>query len=220
VIGRRELAAALAGLALVGAVLPAVARDGGAAAAGSFDYYVMSLSWSPQYCAESTGRVDSQQCGSRKYGFVLHGLWPQYLRGSPEFCATDQPHRVKPQIVERYLPIMPSPKLIEHEWTRHGTCSGLSQEQYFAMAGRAFEDFRVPKEFDEGRLVATDSRTILAKLRVSNPRVPEQAIVLRCRGKDLSEVRICLSKDLAPIACGADIRGGCPREEVRVRPIR
>ena len=103
---------------------------------------------------------------------------------------------------------------------KHGTCSGLSQEQYFAATRQAFEGFRVPRDFHEGRLGDADRRTLLTKLTGSNPGTPESAIALRCRGKDLAEVRICLSKGLTPIACGPHVRGSCPRQGIRVRPIR
>ncbi|MGI9404557.1 MAG: hypothetical protein ACR2OF_08650, partial [Hyphomicrobium sp.] len=50
--------------------------------AGEFDYYALVLSWSPTECLTSTrGRSDAQ-CARRdgkRYGFVLHGLWPQYV---------------------------------------------------------------------------------------------------------------------------------------------
>ncbi|CAB3778800.1 Ribonuclease [Paraburkholderia ultramafica] len=43
---------------------------------GKFDYYVLSLSWSPDYC--SGNAQDTQQCGpTKRFGFVPHGLWPQ-----------------------------------------------------------------------------------------------------------------------------------------------
>lgn len=187
---------------------------------GRFDYYVLSLSWSPHYCTRPEARDEETQCESGRYGFVTHGLWPQHWSGAPEFCLTGEPKQVRRQIVDQYLPIMPSPRLIEHQWRKHGTCSGLSQEQYFAATRQAFEGFRVPRDFHEGRLVDADRRTLLTKLTGSNPGTPESAIALRCRGKDLAEVRICLSKGLTPIACGPHVRGSCPRQGIRVRPIR
>src|SRR5580704_5376656 len=58
---------------------------------GEFDYYVLSLSWSPSFCEEAQergngGRSQQQQCGGRPFSFVVHGLWPQYERGYPEYC--------------------------------------------------------------------------------------------------------------------------------------
>ena len=53
---------------------------------GQFDYYVLALSWSPSYCAGEAGQNDQQQCApGRRFAFVVHGLWPQYNKGWPEF---------------------------------------------------------------------------------------------------------------------------------------
>ena len=71
---------------LLGA-LPALAE--GDHRAGEFDYYVLSLSWSPTWCAlEGDGR-DAPECREEAaLGWVLHGLWPQYEEGWPSYCRT------------------------------------------------------------------------------------------------------------------------------------
>lgn len=116
----------------------------------------------------------------------------------------------KPDVIYR-LPIMPSPRLIEYQWKKHGTCSGLSQEQYFAATRQAFAGFRPPKDFGEGRFIDTDHRALLARLKASNPGIPASAMALGCRGRDFSEMRICLSPELGPVPCGpgvnATVRG-------------
>jgi ribonuclease T2 len=187
---------------------------------GHFDYYVLSLSWSPHYCALPQARDDALQCAQRRHGFVVHGLWPQGKRDAPAFCASNEPQQVNGQIVSRYLPIMPSPRLIEHQWRKHGTCSGLTQEDYFAAVGRAWDRFRVPAAFQDGRLARTDRDTLLGLIGAANPGLPPEAIALRCRGQDFAEARLCLSRDLRPVACGAGVRGSCPRNGLRVRPVR
>ena len=55
--------------------LPALAEN---AKAGEFDYYVMALSWSPNWCEIECDFKNSEQCDPRHdYGWILHGLWPQ-----------------------------------------------------------------------------------------------------------------------------------------------
>src|SRR5450631_4308767 len=88
---------------LVGAVLtglcataPALAQDSRQNAPGEFDFYVLSLSWSPSFCEEASergnsGRSQQVQCGGRPYSFVVHGLWPQYERGFPDYCVRPSP---------------------------------------------------------------------------------------------------------------------------------
>src|SRR6201985_1457852 len=83
---------------------------------GQFDFYVLSLSWSPSYCAanaERPFRRPDPQCGPRPYSFVVHGMWPQYDRGFPEFCQVPAP-RLSRNIVGAMLDLMPSPRLIYH----------------------------------------------------------------------------------------------------------
>src|SRR6202163_2814266 len=76
---------------------------------GQFDFYVLSLSWSPSFCEASgeRGTPPQQQCGARPYSFVVHGLWPQYERGFPEFCQQPSP-RLYHGIMESMLDLMPA----------------------------------------------------------------------------------------------------------------
>jgi ribonuclease T2 len=98
---------------------------------GKFDFYVLSLSWSPSFCDAASTRVQEQsECGPRGYSFVVHGLWPQYERGFPRSCQVPPP-RLPRQIASSMLDLMPAPQLVYHEWDEHGTCSGLSAAAYF-----------------------------------------------------------------------------------------
>ena len=102
---------------------------------GQFDYYVLALSWSPSYCAGEAGRNDHQQCApGRRFAFVVHGLWPQYAKGWPEFCRTRE-NWIPQELIDGVMDVMPSKKLIIHEWKKHGSCSGLSQAAYFRQGG-------------------------------------------------------------------------------------
>ena len=79
---------------------------------GKFDFYVLTLSWSPDYCAKN-GQRDQQQCNSgKKLGFVLHGLWPQYQKGYPASCSTE---KLTPALKQKFPGLYPSDKLYNHE---------------------------------------------------------------------------------------------------------
>src|SRR5690349_20641312 len=93
---------------------------------GDFDFYVLSLSWSPSFCKESEerGRDSGEQCRGRPYSFVVHGLWPQYEKGFPRDCQVPAP-RLNRDTMKSMLDLMPAPRLVYHEWDNHGTCSGL-----------------------------------------------------------------------------------------------
>ena len=118
--------------------------------AGAFDYYVLALSWSPTYCADRRGNGYEPQCdvrSSRPYAFVLHGLWPQHERGWPQDCRSSDRGWVPGPVAERMLDIMPSKKLIFHEYRKHGTCSGLGVDDYFDLARRLHDKVQIPKRF-------------------------------------------------------------------------
>ena len=118
---------------------------------GQFDFYVLSLSWSPSYCDAATERsperaARDQQCGERPFSFVVHGLWPQYEKGFPEFCQNPAP-RLDRNIVSSMLDMMPSPRLIFHEWDRHGVCSGLPARGYFDTVRKARATVKIPPAY-------------------------------------------------------------------------
>lgn len=201
------------------ASLPAVARDDRRASgdvAGLFDYYVLSLSWSPEYCA-TTRRRDEPQC-TRPYAFVAHGLWPQNERGWPQDCTSRE--RVSETTINRLLPIMPSRGLIIHEWRKHGTCSGLGADGYFAAIERSYRAIRIPDRFrllPEPLTIA--SRELRRDLLAANPQLQADGLVLLCSGRYLKEARICLDRRFAPRRCGPDLRERCGGSVV-LRPVR
>ncbi len=113
---------------------------------GSFDFYLLNLSWAPEFCATHTSGRSSSECDpSRHYGFIVHGLWPENNDGSyPQKCAPAQP--VSQAIVQQMLSVMPDRGLIQHEWATHGTCSGLASADYFAAVRNAYAEVQVPQE--------------------------------------------------------------------------
>ena len=115
--------------------------------AEGFDYYLLSMSWAPDFCALPSGNKDPRECGrGRQTGFVVHGLWPQGDQGrGPERCGHPRP--VAERIVQTMLNYIPTDSLIQHEWTNHGSCTGLSAEDYFAQVRRARDSVQIPKEF-------------------------------------------------------------------------
>lgn len=202
----RRLAIAL--ILLMVSLSPAVARDKGIP--GQFDYYVLSLSWSPTWCGGKVGHTDGEQCGGpRRYGFVVHGLWPQYSRGGyPAQCVATPP--VPAQVVDDMLPLMPSRKLIQHQWSRHGTCDGAAPAEYFDRTRQAYERLRIPKPFQAPDLPQSMPVEQVEKLFVAaNPGLDRKGMAVVCRGHQAAEVRLCLDRDLNFRACGRDVRPRC-----------
>lgn len=221
---RRLLAPALAALILLAFTSGIDARSrrkrAMAGTAGEFDYYLMSLSWSPEFCAGPNGARDDQQCGGqRRFGFVVHGLWPQYESGFPQACGPSSP--VPQSLITAMLPLMPSPHLIQHEWDNHGTCSGLDVNAYFQQIQKAFASIRIPDRFKSpAQQIEIAPADITAAFVQSNPGFPPGGFRVQCSGQYLSEVRACLTKELKGRACSADVRDTCRSGSVIMRPLR
>ncbi|WP_048647700.1 ribonuclease T2 family protein [Nitratireductor soli] len=192
------------------------------APAGDFDFYVLSLSWSPSYCAAEGAEANRQQCAAaRPYAFVVHGLWPQNERDYPEYCGNRQPERVPGEMVADYRDIMPSGGLMGHQWRKHGSCSGLSQSDFFALTRKARERVKVPAEFtriETPRMVAP--QTVEERFMSANPGLEKSGMAVTCDRRYLREVRICLTKELQFRACAAVDGKDCRRGQVLMPPAR
>jgi ribonuclease T2 len=217
--------AAVLGAGLLGAALaarPAAAQDQRQNSPGEFDFYVLSLSWSPSFCeeAEERGRNSQAQCGGRPFSFVVHGLWPQYEHGFPEYCQHPSP-RLAREIMTSMLDLMPAPGLIYNEWDKHGTCSGLGERAYFETIRKARAAVKIPPEFlqlsEQKTIAPADLEDAFVK---ANPGLTPAAIAVTCNRSRLSEVRICLSKDLQFRECGEIDRRACRRDQVTMPPVR
>ncbi|WP_438866022.1 ribonuclease T2 family protein [Pseudomonas abieticivorans] len=187
------------------------------ASGGGFDYYLLTLSWSPTFCLS---HPDNEQCSGKGYGFVLHGLWPQYAKGGwPQDCGQAQPLSREQRSLGRTL--FPTAGLLEHEWKKHGTCTGLGADGYLRTADKALGLVKVPAALQPSTTAHYfDADDIAQLFRQSNPGLPEDGIVVTCNGPELAEVRVCLAKDLAFAACGKGVKGQCRAGKVRVPGIR
>ena len=212
--------AALAVWLTVGIADIAPAQDRRQNEAGKFDFYVLSLSWSPSYCEQAGERAPQQQCGARPFSFVVHGLWPQYEKGFPEFCQQPAP-RLDRNIVSSMLDLMPAPRLIFREWDRHGTCSGLSPNAYFETVRKARAVVKIPEAYIalNAPLTVTPDEVEEAFVK-ANPGLPRDGIAVTCDSRRLGEVRICLGKDLRLRACPEIDARACRREQIVMPPVR
>jgi ribonuclease T2 len=189
---------------------------------GQFDFYVLSLSWSPSYCeaAGERGTPPQQQCRTRPYAFVVHGLWPQYDNGFPEFCQNPAP-RLNRNIVSSMLDLMPAPRLVFQQWDKHGTCSGLNATAYFELIRKARAVVKIPPEFINVKEALTVAPEEVENAFIkANPGLTRDAVAITCDSRRLGEVRICLSKDLRFRACPEIDARACRRENVVMPPVR
>ena len=161
------------------------------APAAAFDYWLLALSWSPSWCA-AEGDAAAEQCApERGLGFVLHGLWPQFEDGWPEYCdtAARPPSRRESDAM---ADVMGSGGLARHAWKKHGTCSGMAAADYFAASRLAFGLVAAPAIPPR-----TTAAGVEAALIAANPGLAAEAVVVTCREGLLREVRICLDRALS-----------------------
>ncbi len=193
-------------LALVFAT-PSVAQSD---RAGDFDYYVMSLSWTPSWCALEGDERNSPQCDADQgFGFTLHGLWPQYESGWPTYCRTSERDPTRSQTAAM-ADIMGTSGLAWYQWKKHGRCSGLSSEKYFETAREAYTRVTRPEVFRNlPREMRLPPSVIEAAFLELNDGIEPDGLTVTCKSSMIQEVRICLTKDLTPRICGQDVIRDC-----------
>jgi len=212
-----------AGLILAAIVIPAnVAAQG---IPGKFDYYTLTLSWSPSFCTTPAGRKSPQQCGrERRYAFVVHGLWPQYYRGWPQFCARKAPY-IANRLIRSYYDIMPSKRLIIHQWKKHGTCTGLRAADYFTLTRTLFDKIKIPARYlSPGKTILTTPAQVVEDFLKTNKNLQRNMISIQCgnstRRARLSELRICFGRDGNLKRCGSNETRQCRARQLVLPPVR
>jgi len=188
---------------------------------GQFSYYMLVLSYAPDFCSEPNGDKDPRECGAGRHtGFVVHGLWPQNDTGrGPENCGSVSP--VSSDIISATLPYIPTQSLIQHEWKAHGSCSGLNVAAYFALVRQARDSVTIPAQLSQPNQPLQLSPTdIESKMASANSSFTQDAFRVSCyRDDNLQEVRICLNKDLSPRACTVSA-GHCTASSVTLQAVR
>ncbi|RUM96448.1 ribonuclease [Pseudaminobacter arsenicus] len=217
----RRWAKRLAALGVLLLAGPAVQADSLPKAGRGFDFYVLSLSWSPSYCEAEGEAANRQQCATgRPYAFVVHGLWPQFERGYPQDCPVAErgvPNGTLPTLYD----LMPSAGLIRHQWRKHGSCAGLPQRDYFNVLRAARGRVMIPPEFQRLRTYrSVHPDAVEGAFLHSNPGLGPDGIAVTCDRRYLREVRICMGKDLSFRSCPEVDAHACRRSKVVMPPVR
>ncbi|MEP2640310.1 ribonuclease T2 [Roseobacter sp.] len=198
--------------------LPATAQDH---RAGVFDYFVLSLSWSPTWCTLVGDARGSDQCAPRHdHGWILHGLWPQYETGYPEYCRTNAraPSRA---MTAGMADIMGTSGLAWHQWKKHGVCSGLTAADYYALSREAYASVTRPPVFRRlDKSVRLPPSVVEEAFLEANPQLTPRRITITCKSGHIQEARVCLTRDLQPRTCGADVIRDCTAPKALFTPIR
>ncbi len=181
--------------------------------------YTLAVSWSPEFCRGGKASRDpgNYQCNGQigRFGFVLHGLLPEGANGrAPQWCSTTP--RPSQQDYRANLCMTPVPWLIEHEWTKHGSCMAKSPADYFKVSRILWDSLRLPdadRLSRQERLTAGDlRRAFIAR----NPQFPLASVgLVVSNGGWLREMHICYGKAFKPAAC--DRRGFGPANDTPLR---
>jgi ribonuclease T2 len=176
----------------------------------NFDFYLLNLSWSPEFCHSHPAATECSQ----HPGFVLHGLWPQNTTGPfPQHCS-DAPG---PQNPSDYSDLYPDAGLLRHEWQTHGTCSGLAPDAFFNLARQALHSVAIPTELTSlDHQISMPPSDILHLFAKSNPSFPPDSLALSCGNNYLTAIEVCMNKTLQPISCGSP--RSCRANTVRITP--
>lgn len=206
---------------------------------GALDYYLLSLSVAPSFCALSPANQAKAECRTltdaayRQTPLTVHGLWPNRagvsvsVNRQPQHCPGPPLTALPDELQARLRLYMPGGAgLARHEWERHGTCSGLSPEAYFATLVRLAQsaDGTIGNVLRNNGMLGHQVRIedLVARIASGDPALA-RAMVVSCHfpragssnGQALiDEVRITLSKDFAPIPAdgvGLGQNSGCPQ---------
>jgi ribonuclease T2 len=178
-------------------------------ASSDFDFYVLSMSFQPEFCFQHK-RDSFPGCENPqdfwRTSLTLHGLWPEDYDGSwPSTCTDEEfnPKTVHDLGPDRFDHLWPNVKssepskvhysFWEHEWTKHGTCTGLSQDEYFDTALKHF--LPTPSFVRDNYGLEVSSSDLLKAYREDQSYNDGDIILVCSGGRYLSEVRICVAKD-------------------------
>lgn len=189
---------------------PSVRSEPQTHASAPFDFYLLNLSWSPEFCYS---HHDAPECAQHST-FVLHGVWPQNNDGSyPENCSSAP----GPSDPSQFSDIFPDAGLLNHEWATHGTCSGLPPDDYFRLARRAFQSITIPAKLTGLRSqISMPPDEIVSLFTASNPHIPAASFAVSCGHNYLTAIEVCLDRNLQPVSCSA-VRS-CRANVVRIPP--
>ena len=189
--------------------------------AGDFDYYVMSLSWSPTWCALEGDRRGSPQCeDNADFGWVLHGLWPQYENGWPSYCRTSERNPSRSDTAAE-SDLFGSSGSAWHQWNKHGRCSGLSADDYYALSREAYSRINRPEILRKlTDPVKVPAHVIEQAFLEANPALKADQITITCKAGRIQEARVCLTRDLQLRDCGRDVSRDCRMQDALLDPIR
>jgi ribonuclease T2 len=198
--------------------LPAPPRQDGPVRRSEPRGFILAASWSPEYCNTTKRARGSMQCSGKagRFGFILHGLWPQARSGAPpQWCAVTP--RPSADDFKRSLCMTPSPELLEHEWAKHGSCVAKTPSAYFAMAREAWGRVVWPDADRLSRQQGLTAGDLRQAFLTANPGWPPSGVSIRLSPSGwLREVHLCFSERRKPATCTSGRGGAGDRQAMKI----
>lgn len=185
--------------------------------------YILALSWSPQYCAGVRSPDSAQnrdQCGTKaRYGWILHGLWPQNAKGPPpRWC---RPAKIVPrEVLRQNFCTTPSVQLMQSQWAKHGVCMDGGVAEYFSAGRRLYHGVKFPHMAQLAAHPQNSGSIRRAFSAVNRGTNDAMFAVTTDRQGWLREVRLCLDARMRPMRCAPANQGLLGARQIRVRPPR
>ena len=177
--------------------------------------HILALSWSPQFCRTHSGARFASQCGGEKFGFILHGLWPDGAgRDNPQWC---KPVAAVPaDVARKSFCATPSVDLQQHEWAKHGSCVTNDAATYFRTATGLFGAIKQPDMDRLSRARPSVAAFTTAFIAANRGLRADMIRVTTGKGGWLEELRLCLDKDYHTVRCPRDVGGANPRSALKI----
>ncbi|AJD41849.1 ribonuclease [Rhizobium sp. SEMIA 4085] len=118
--------------------------------------FILAASWQPAFCQTNQRKPECSSQTKERFdatNFSLHGLWPlrqNYCGVSKDLQAVDKDGdwqklpkvKLTAENASALAKAMPGTQsgLERHEWTKHGTCTKMSADDYFGVAIRLMDD--------------------------------------------------------------------------------
>lgn len=183
--------------------------------------HILALSWSPQFCKLNGDdkRSASQCAGPNRFGFILHGLWPDGEgRSDPRWCR--KVPAVPSEVLKQNFCATPSATLMQHEWAKHGSCIESDAARYFRAANQVYGALKFP---DMDALIRAQANVgaFTAAFVAANPGWSADMVRVDVTQLGwLQQVLLCLGRDYRPKPCPRDIGGAGPDMKLRIWPAR
>lgn len=208
----------LATLLILANLAPQPAGAGGEKP-GEFDYWVLALSWSPNWCALEGDARESEQCG-QDFGWVVHGFWPQFESGWPSYCPSLEraPSR---SLTAVQADLFGAGGSAWYQWKKHGVCSGLSATNYYRLVREAYGRVNRPgvlRKLDHA--VRLPASVIEDAFLAANPGFSADMVTVTCDAGYIQEARICFTRELEPRPCAPDTRRDCSLSNALLEPVK